>query len=106
MTATHNNEILPSGYSVLHKDRGTRGGGVMIACAASLPVTHLPKPAPHLELISVQINLSPTTVILSVLYIPPSATIQYFPDTIDHLHHLFLSHKFPSFVIGDFNCPD
>ena len=56
--------------------------------------------------IRINFNLSPTPIILSVLYIPPSATVQYFSDIFVHLHYLFSSHKFPIFVVGDFNCPD
>ncbi len=78
----------------------------MIACANSLSIIRLPNSAPHLKLISVQIKLSPTSFILFVLYIPPSATPHYFSDILDHLYHLFSSSKLPIFVVGDINCPD
>jgi len=38
------NEILPSYYTVLRKDRDSRGGGVLLAIKSSLTTMQLPSP--------------------------------------------------------------
>ena len=47
-------EILPTNYIIYRKDRGTRGGGVLIALEESIPSSIIPSPG-DLEVISVRI---------------------------------------------------
>ena len=47
-----NNEILPTGYNIYRQDRGSRGGGVMLAVKDSLPSKLLPSPG-NLEIVTV-----------------------------------------------------
>ena len=48
------NEILSSGYNIFRKDRGSRGGSVLLAVADSIPTQLLPSP-PNLEVLSIKI---------------------------------------------------
>ena len=71
----YNNEILPSGYTIHHKDRPSLGGGVLIALKNIIPSTLIPTP-PDLELIAVKMILH-QPFIYCVVYVPPSSTDEY-----------------------------
>ena len=45
-------EILPSHYAIYRKDRGSRGGGVLVAVDESIPSSLIDSP-PNLEIIVV-----------------------------------------------------
>ena len=47
-------EILPCGYSLYHKDRSSRGGGVLIAVSDLISSSLIPSP-PDLEVITVNV---------------------------------------------------
>ena len=51
------NKILPSGYSIFRKDRGSRGGGILIAVADSIPIKLIPSPS-NLEALTIMISYS------------------------------------------------
>ena len=51
------NEILPSGYSIFRKDRDSRGGGILIAVADSIPTKLIPS-SPNLEALKIMISYS------------------------------------------------
>ena len=88
------------------KDRETRGGGVLSACANSLlAIPALPNAPPHIESVSVTINTK-SPFIISIFYIPPSATEMHFSDFLNYLQVLYTSHNIPIYATGDFNCPD
>ena len=63
------NEIVPSGYTIFSKDRGTRGGGVLVAIKDSIPFKQMPSPS-CLEVITVSVCLS-DSLILSLIHSPP-----------------------------------
>ena len=65
-----NGEILPSGYLIYRRDRGSRGGGVMLAVHNSLSSRQLSTP-PNLEIVSVEVAVS-SPVLVCVVYIHPS----------------------------------
>ena len=74
-----NGEILPSGFTVYRCDRGSRGGGVLLAVNNSLPSRQLHTPS-LLELLTVEVSSKPP--ILICVYIPPSSSLKACP----HLH--------------------
>ena len=53
----YTNEIFPSGYRILRKDRDSRGGGVLLAFRNNLNITQLFSPN-DLEIISADIDSS------------------------------------------------
>ena len=98
----HDGEILPTDYNIFHKDRGSRGG-VLLAIDNNLPVTLLSSPS-SLEVITVRINMA-ISVIVSVVYVPPSVGDSSFSSLLSYLSTLFSSDEHV-IVVGDFNCPD
>ena len=48
-------EILPEKFSIFHKDRGSRGGGVLVAIDASVPCSEIPSPS-NLEVIRASVD--------------------------------------------------
>ena len=64
------NEILPHNYSIIRKDRQSRGGGVMFAIKHSKSYQVLSTP-PDLELLTISIG-SPTPTIYCLVYIAPN----------------------------------
>ena len=53
----HSNEILPNNFNLIRKDRGTRGGGVLLAINSSIPFKQLSTPVNE-EILSVEIKLN------------------------------------------------
>lgn len=49
------NEIIPTGYSIYRKDRGWRGGGVMVAVKNSICSAIVSSP-PDLEVVTVSVG--------------------------------------------------
>ena len=98
--AVLDSEILPHGYTIYRTDRGSRGGGVMIAVGHEFPSEQIPSP-PNLEVVTVSISLVPA-IICCMVYIPPNSTVEYHTELINYLQSL------PGHVIifGDFNMPD
>ena len=96
------NELLPRVYTIVHKDRTSRGGGVMFAVKASKSFQVLY--TPDLELLAVSVGLNSPTV-YCLLYIPPNASAVYQQDFINYFKSL---HSFSSnlIVLGDFNTSD
>ena len=64
------NELLPSGYSILLKDRSHHGGGVLFAIDLQLTAVQLDSPN-DLEVLTVKIS-SDHPVIVCVVYVPSS----------------------------------
>ena len=69
----YTNEIFPSGYTVLRKDRDSRDGGVLLALKDSLNITQLSSPN-DFEIISADIDLS---VFCLSIYRPLNSSDQY-----------------------------
>ena len=68
----YNNEILPSTFSIYHRDRDTRDGGVMIAVSDSVP-SKLAFTSTSIQMIIVELCLTPK-VLICCLYIPPASS--------------------------------
>ena len=98
-----NGEILPAGYTVFRKDRGTRGGGVLLVVDHSLSVSLPPSPS-TLEVLTIRLDLS-KPVLVCAMYVSPSPETAYFNVLLFYLGTLFSSDG-SVFVAGDFNCPD
>ena len=99
----HDNEILPSDYTIYRNDRGERGGGVLVAIKNTVTSKLILK---HntVELLTIQVNLSPC-LLLVCLYIPPNSSEIYQQEILRYIATL------PSGVntillLGDFNVPD
>ena len=69
------NELLPYAYTIIRKDRGSRGGGVMFAIKSSLSYEVLSTP-PSVEVLTVSVGSSIPTV-YCLAYFPPNATDNY-----------------------------
>ncbi len=96
------NETLPCHYSIYHNDRGSCGGGVLIAVDDCIPSSLNSCPS-DLEAISIQLGvIHPIT--LSTVYVTPKcndsceALLSFLSDTS--------SAGNPSIIVGDFNLPD
>ena len=97
-------EILPCGYSLYHKDRATRGGGVLIAVSDLVPSTLISTP-PDLEIIAVNLNCHNKPISLCTVYVPPNSADSYHKCLLSYLHS-FASHMESVIIVGDFNMPD
>ena len=95
-------EILPTKYIIYRKDRGSRGGGVMLAIKNCLPNCELQSP-PNLELITVSIYLN-RTITCCMVYVPPNATAEYHAELVNYLATITSSSS-PVLIFGDFNIP-
>ena len=93
------NEILPTNFTIFRNDRGSRGGGVLLAVKDYIATKLLPSPA-NLEMLTVEIKLTYTTVILCVVYLPPNPTLI---ELRDHPSQLQLS---SNILLSDFNLSD
>ena len=97
------NEILPSGYTIYRQDRGSRGGGVMVAVSDSIPSAQV---LVHTQCELVIVNLQsthPNTYICCV-YLPPSSSTSHYASLFKCIDSL----PSPSHIIllGDFNISD
>jgi len=97
-------EILPQGYSLYRKDRGSRGGGVMLAISNTLPSKQVLSP-PDLEVVSVSILLGNTEITCCAVYAPPNATSEYHRNLVDYLTTI-AALSTPILLLGDFNLSD
>ena len=98
------NEILPSGYSIFCKNRGSRGGGILVAVADSIPTKLIPSP-PNLQARTIMISYSNRQILLCCVYIPPNPDAHYFHSYVSYLSNLATSYESIIFL-GDFNLPD
>ena len=97
-------EILPHGYSLYRKDRGSRGGGIMLAVSNKLPSRQVPSPH-NLEIVTVSISISTTDITCCMIYTPPNATTEYHRDLVKYLVTV-AALSTPVLIFGDFNLPD
>ena len=65
-----NTEIFPHNYTIYRRDRGSRGGGVIIAISDNL-TSKIVFCHTSLESIAVEVDISPKTLIVC-MYVPPS----------------------------------
>ena len=73
------NEILPSSYNVLRNDRGSRGGGVLLAVKSYISCLRRPDLEEDIcELLWAEIPLKNSgSYFLGVFYRPPSSYMNY-----------------------------
>ena len=85
-------EILPCEYTLYHKDRGSRGGGVLIAVSDSVPSV-LISSLEELEIISVSLNFLNRPTTLCTVYVPPNSGDDYLKNLLSYLlmFHLLLT---------------
>ena len=95
--------ILPQGYSLYRKNRGSRGGGVMLAISNTLPSKQAL--SPDLEVVSVSILLGNTEITCCAVYAPPNATSEYHRNLVDYLTAI-AALSIPILLLGDFNLSD
>ena len=74
-------EILPQGYSNYRKNRGSQGGGVLLAIDNKLPCRQIPCPE-NLEMVVVSISFSDSDITIYRTYVPPNSFAE---------HHIILS---------------
>ena len=86
-----NNEILPAGYTIYRRDRLSRGGGVLIAVHNSISSWLVSTPA-DLEVVTVGVQLQ-HVVILSCVYVPPSASVSHMEQLCSYLSSLVVQHS-------------
>ncbi len=98
----YDNEILPENYCTYRRDRGTRGGGVLIGVSKSIP-SRLYLRGDNTELIAVEMLTNPS-LILCCVYAPPNSSIDYCTSITNSLGSLPASKNV--IILGDFNCPD
>ena len=77
--------------------------GVLLAVLSSIPVSPFPSP-PTLEVVCIKLLLK-HTILLCLVYIPPSAGVEYHKTLIQFLESL-LSLGHYVIILGDFNAPD
>ena len=80
----YSNEILPNNYNIIHRDRDTRGGGVLLAVKNSIPFKQLPVPD-EIEIITVEITIQKQIHILCLVYRPPSIDGIYNRKIVDYI---------------------
>ena len=98
------NEILPYDFTIYRNDRGSRGGGVLVAINSSIPSKLLDSP-PDLELIVVEANCgSSSPLIICCVYLPPNCPEITLSNTLLHLSKF--TNNNPVLILGDFNFPD
>ena len=95
-------ETLPAGYTIHQRDRLTRGGGLLVAVHNSISSWLVSAPL-DLEVVTVGIQLQ-QMVILSCVYVPPSASLTYMVQLCSYLSSLVVQNSV-LVVVGDFNLP-
>ena len=90
---------------IYRRDRGSHGGGVLVAVEDSLSsnLVSSPVPPPSIEVLSVNITSPPIT--LCIVYIPPNANSNYHLLLTSYLCSLVSVSKF-IIILGDFNMID
>ena len=97
-------EILPHEYTIYRKDRGSRGGGVLIAVSESVSSVLISSPT-DLEKITVCLNCQNESIFLCAVYVPPNSGNDYHKCLLSYLTYVASSADSVIFV-GDFNLPD
>ena len=94
-------EIFSHNYTIYQRDRGSRGGGIIIATSDNL-TSKIVLCHKSLESIAVEIDISPKTLVVC-MYVPPCPEV-YQQKAIHYLNLLPTDHDIT--VLGDFNAPD
>ena len=100
----YDQEILSNDYTIYRRDRGSRGGGVLIGISKDLPSKIYNTPVHNsVEQVTVELLTNPPTL-LCCLYIPPNAPQIYYENTIQFITNLPDTQDL--IILGDFNLPD
>ena len=83
------NEIHSFGFSIYRKDRGSRGGGVMVVIKHSFSSFIIPSP-PDLEVVTLAIQTT-KLLTLCIVYCSRTASDDYKTSLIKYLHSLFFN---------------
>ena len=103
------NEILPSSYNVPRNDRGSRGGGVLLAVKSNISCSRRPDLEEDIcELLWAEIPLKNSgSYFLGVFYRPPSSDMNYLEGLKRSLEKVTVVSDHTNIVLlGDFNFPD
>mgnify|MGYP005983473333 CR=1 FL=1 len=113
-----NSELFNSNYLVVRKDRDflntnkSRGGGVLIGIKSDLifsevDLSSTPFSNLHLvDILAVKVLISSFSIILVVIYIPPSLPLEYYHQIFDAFVMLDSAYNSNVVIIGDFNIPE
>ena len=93
------NEILPTNYTIHRCDRGSRGGGVLVAVWDNIISRAYPSPT-NIEMLTIEVE----AVIICVIYLPPTPSLSVVQSLSCHLSKFQESHNL--ILLGDFNLPD
>ena len=95
-------EIISSDYLLYHKDRVSRGGGVVVAVHNSIQSYQIPTPL-NLEILTIKF---PSCDLMScTVYIAPNFCNSYLVSVINYLSDIISAHD-KCIIVGDFNLPD
>uniref|UniRef100_A0A1X7TP26 Reverse transcriptase domain-containing protein n=2 Tax=Amphimedon queenslandica TaxID=400682 RepID=A0A1X7TP26_AMPQE len=92
--------IFSSNFTIYRRDRGSVGGGVLLAVSSAIPSCLL-LVAPDVELV-VNKLLLPKPIVVGCAYLPPSPSLSLIASLFNHLSNLHTS----LILLGDFNVPD
>lgn len=96
-----NPTIFPPGYTILRKDRGSRGGGVAILVKNHILTTPLPDVS-GAEALWCKIKLNRSSIYVGTMYRPPNSSIDSLHKLTEYMqHHFRPSDKI--ILTGDFN---
>lgn len=96
-------EVTPPNYTILRKDRGSRGGGVAILVKNGIVCTPLPD-CPEIECLCCKIAYKNTCCYILVLYRPLTSTSGFFKSMYSYINdNINVSSKI--IIAGDFNLP-
>ena len=82
----YNNDILSCGYNLYRNNRGSKGGGVMLAINDNLNSEQLPAPE-NIEAIAVSIKCK-RVLNFGIVFIPPISPNSYHNSVINFIHSL------------------
>jgi hypothetical protein len=97
-------EVVSGGWSIIRRDRGSWGGGVMLAARPDLMMSHLK----NLETSSgedlwASVKMRSHTSFVCVVYIPPSSSDSVYLDWFAKVESFIHSLRGPVIILGDIN---
>jgi len=99
----YDQEILPTNFTIYHKDQDSSGGGVKIAVRNNINTEIIPLDC-CLEVLSLKIGIH-SPFVLCIVYIPLSSSLDQYLTLFSYLTEI-TSGNHPVVIIGDFNLPD
>lgn len=98
----YDNEIIPTGFLIVHKDRSSRGGGVLVVIRDTILCTSISSPS-DIEVVTVAVG-APVNTLLCTVYTPPASSDAYHTSLTRYLTSLCSNYK-QIILVGDFNFP-